>query len=198
MTGAGVREIPLTRGFVALVDADDYERVMAAGSWCSRTKPHTTYAAKSIRRTPGAKQTSLYLHTFLTGWPMVDHRNGNGLDNRRANLRPATSSQNSANQKLRSNNTSGYRGVQWNKKARKWRAQIVLHGKRRILGDFTSKEDAARAYDAAAVELFGEYARPNFSVVVTVVSSDTTAADGPVASEHDTRQLSTTPPGGVR
>ena len=81
-----VREIPLTRGLVALVDTEDYDRVIAAGRWQGRERAGVAYASRTFEG-PGWKR-SVFLHSFLTGWPMVDHRNGNGLDNRRSNLRP--------------------------------------------------------------------------------------------------------------
>jgi len=100
------------------------------------------------------------MHTFLTGWPMVDHRNGNGLDNRRANLRPATKSQNGANRLIAASNKSGFKGVDL-KKGR-WRAQIKVVGSKIHLGYFDLAEEAARAYDMAAIEAFGEFATLNF------------------------------------
>lgn len=97
------------------------------------------------------------MHTFLTGWDFVDHRNGDGLDNRRANLRPATAAQNAANQQLSIANTTGYKGVSLYRNGR-FRASI----QRRHLGYFDTAADAARAYDAAALDLFGDFAHLNF------------------------------------
>ena len=101
---------------------------------------------------------------FLTGLPMVDHRNGDGLDNRRANLRPADASQNGAN-RVRLRGRSGYRGVTRHACGR-WQAAICVRGKRRYLGLYDTPEGAAQAYDAAAVAAFGEYERPNFPSAV--------------------------------
>jgi len=89
----------------------------------------------------------------------VDHINGDGLDNRRCNLRLATPSQNARNRKLRADSTTGYKGVYQEKKRLKWRATIRVNGKRRTLGRFNAPEDAYRAYCQAATEAFGEYAR---------------------------------------
>ena len=92
----------------------------------------------------------------------IDHINGIRDDNRWKNLREATGNQNQHNSKLRSDNTSGYKGVTWRKYRNKYRARIKFYGKNLLLGYFSSPEDAARAYDAKARELFGEFARLNF------------------------------------
>jgi hypothetical protein len=99
----------------------------------------------------------------LTGWPLTDHINGDGLDNRRTNLRQATPTQNNANCGIRGHNTSGYKGVSLRPdRGNRWRATIRIHGLQYFLGLFDDVEDAARAYDAAALELFGDFARLNF------------------------------------
>lgn len=153
------REIPLTQGFVALVDAADYDAVMAS-KWCAvRDRIGAAYAVRNVLRLDGAR-TMQKLHTFLTGWPYVDHINGNGLDNRRSNLRPATHVENMQNMKIRSGNRSGFKGV--SRALGKWRARIRLDGRQRHLGCFTTREAAARAYDTAAREHFGEFACVNF------------------------------------
>lgn len=94
----------------------------------------------------------------------IDHINGNELDNRRENLRSATNAENLMNQKLCSNNTSGFKGVIWRKDRNKWQAKIMVHGKTQHLGYSNCKIEAAKAYDNAARELFGEFARLNFPV----------------------------------
>ena len=92
---------------------------------------------------------------------MVDHIDGNGLNNQRSNLRFVTIGQNRVNSKLNSNNSSGFRGVY--KDGGRWRAEIVCRGKRVRLGNFAKPEEAAEAYDLKAIELFGEFARLNFT-----------------------------------
>jgi hypothetical protein len=129
-----MREIPLTRGYVALVSDEDYDRVMAAGPWRAITDPKTE----------------------------VDHWNRDGLRNTRRNLRLATRSQNNANRRKQAGCSSGYRGVSWSKHASKWKAQISIDGKVCFLGYFASEVRAALAYDTAARERFGEFANCNF------------------------------------
>lgn len=105
-----------------------------------------------------------YMHHLVLGLAdgEVDHRNGNPLDNRRRNLRPCSRAENLWNRPRYRNNTSGYKGVTYCRTPRLWRAQIAAHGKRYYLGYFKSARAAARAYDAAARELHGEFARVNF------------------------------------
>lgn len=98
---------------------------------------------------------------------MIDHKNGNGLDNRRSNLRFCTNAQNQHNQRKWGSRSgkplsSRYKGVSWHRRGH-WRAKIQAQGKRRYLGQFQSEEAAARAYDRAARELHGEFAVLNFS-----------------------------------
>jgi len=159
-----VREIPLTEGHVALVDEADYEAV-AAYRWRALIRPTSrTVYAQRVTSSDGKKST-LLLHRFLVKAPKgleVDHIDGNGLNNTRANLRVGTHAENMRNRRRRCDNSSGYIGVHWHKRDRKWVARITLHGKLKSLGYFDTPEDAARARDAAAIELHGEYARLNF------------------------------------
>lgn len=158
------REIPLTQGKVALVDDEDAELVLAH-RWCASKDRTTFYAMRaSGSRSDGTRKITR-LHTFLTGWPLVDHINGNGLDNRRANLRPASHSENLRNQRLSRANTSGYKGVVWHRASKRWHARIKLNGRTISLKYHATPEDAAHAYDAAAVELHGEFARLNFPLI---------------------------------
>lgn len=154
-------QIPLTQGLTATIDKADLTRVLAAGKWHAKRDRVGFYAARNIRREDGTRGT-LRLHTFLTGWPLVDHVNGDGLDNRHSNLRPATDAQNRQNRRRQANNSSGYKGVDWFKRQGRWRARIKAAGTWYFLGYHDNAEEAARAYDAAALELHGEFARLNF------------------------------------
>lgn len=159
------REIPLTNGLVTLVDDADYEAVTTAGPWHADHHAHLIYAARSSRRADGTAVTQR-LHTFLVAAAYVDHRDSDGLNNRRSNLRPATASQNLANSRLRRDNTSGFKGVTFFRRTGRWAAQITVAGKARGLGYFATAEEAAACYDAAAIEAWGEFARPNFPIEV--------------------------------
>ena len=156
--------IPLPGGCYALVDAADAARVLSAGRWSVARPVVAHYASYAVRceRQPGGRKKMIKRHHFITGWNYVDHINGDGLDNRRANLRQATHKENARNRRLSVNNSSGYMGVGWSKAAKKWRAYISPDGRQVHLGLFTSPEDAARARDAAAQEQFGGFARLNF------------------------------------
>jgi hypothetical protein len=153
------RAIPLNKdGLVVLVDDADYRVLAELGRWRVHRSGHVLYAARSK---PGGGV--LLMHQALTGWERTDHINGDGLDNRRANLRPATHAENMRNRRIQRNNTSGFKGVYRTRNGR-WRARITVVGQgKRDLGTHATAEAAARAYDAAAVELFGEFARPNFT-----------------------------------
>lgn len=98
---------------------------------------------------------------YMTGdWPSLDpdHKDGNRLNNKWSNLRPATPTQNQANRQISKNNNSGHNGVYWNKAERKWQAQIQINRKRVYLGRFDDLDQAAAAYKRAAIAAFGEFA----------------------------------------
>jgi len=107
------------------------------------------------------KRTSLLMHTLITGWPMVDHADHDGLNNQRSNLRAATHAQNMANRRSVLGSSSIYKGVRLRPELHKWRAQITVCGVPRYLGLFSDEEEAALAYNTAALEAFGEFAYLN-------------------------------------
>lgn len=158
------KAIPLTQGMSAIVDASDFA-LLSQFKWCAKTDWHTWYAVRKERVSEG-KFRLVYMHRFILGVEpgvQVDHCDGNGLNNIRANLRPVTSQQNNFNRAAKINNISGYKGVGWHKSSGKWQARIYLDGKPIYLGLFAAAEEAAIAYDTAARELHGEFARCNFS-----------------------------------
>ena len=170
--GYAFRRIPLTQGQYAIVDPDDYPR-LAKYKWriCRTKGKNVTYAERSIRL-PSGKYSRILMHREVLSLSkgqlidvfegyVIDHINGSGLDNRKANLRPATVAQNAQNSRKR-RNRSGYKGVWFDKYKRKWRAAIVCNRRRIHLGYFYDKRDAAKAYDTAARIHFGEYAVLNF------------------------------------
>lgn len=158
------REIPLTKGQTAIVDAADYEW-LNQWKWCATSNGRTWYAVRWVSG-GGRKRVAIFMHRVILGIEkglFVDHIDHDGLNNRRANLRPVTNSQNLANSRKQARNTSGYKGVTWSKKYKVWVAHIVVNQRQRHVGQFATAEEAAHAYDAAAREAFGEYANVNFT-----------------------------------
>ena len=154
------RTIDLTNGHVAVVDRDDHEW-LAQWKWYAWEHRHTFYARRNGR---AGESPIVAMHVAILapgdGF-QVDHINGNGLDNRRVNLREATHSQNQWNRGPSCRNTSGFKGVGWHKARREWRARIKVEGRDIHLGWFGSALDAARAYDEAAATYHGEFAWRN-------------------------------------
>lgn len=153
LRGATVKEIKLTQGKVALVDDEDYDR-FSGYKW---------YAVHNGDKWYAANKKFGFLHRAILTAPrnrLVDHKDGNGLDCRRQNIRLATRAQNTYNSRVRSTNTSGFRGV--SASSSRWLSQIKHNGATIYLGTFGKPEDAARAYDVKVRELHGEFGRTNF------------------------------------
>ena len=161
---------------IVLVDKEDYPRVkdfrwVLRGVWGSRAYAQTNiphpdggwyYPPNGKRR---RRQMRAQMHRLIMNVPngmVTDHINHNGLDNRKSNLRVCTCSENNRNKRSQKGSTSIYKGVCRHKATGKWRARIKFEGKRMHIGYFTDEKEAARAYDAKAKELFGEYALLNF------------------------------------
>jgi hypothetical protein len=156
-----MKQMPLSRGMFTTIDDCDADLIV--GGWNAHNRRKKYYASHTQRMGKRCKTISLHLliaaRMGLTG--KIDHKNGNSLDNRRKNLRAATSIQNGQNAKRYSSNTSGYTGVAWSKRSNKWIAYISDNGKRVHLGYFTDKHDAAMAYNKAAKQYHGEFATFN-------------------------------------
>lgn len=152
-----MKAIPLTQGQVAIVDDGDYERV-AEYKWYAKKHGKTYYAVRKAR--VNGKWKRLYMHQAILGQTsLFDHRNLNGLDNQRHNLRPASHRQNSWNR--RSSNRNGFKGV-FRQRSGNWTARIMHYGTQANLGTFGTLSEAAHAYDLAAKRLFGDFAQLNF------------------------------------
>jgi hypothetical protein len=151
-------EIILPCGRIALIDEEDLPAVKGwrLYSW---VRPHTIYV-KAVKWNEG-KPTEKYLHKLLTGYPQTDHKNRNGLDNRRENLRPATRSQNNMNSRKR--RAGEFKGISRTGSG-KWQARARYNGKNFHGGSHHTPEEAARAYDRLAMQHYGEFARLNFPV----------------------------------
>jgi hypothetical protein len=162
--GYAFRRIPLTQGLFAIVDPDDYVR-LSRYKWrvCRTRGKNILYAERSVRRSDG-RYKRILMHRQLMHVPdgyVIDHINGCGLDNRRANLRLATVAQNAWNSKKR-NPRSGYKGVWFARDKGMWRASIVCNRRRKHLGYFKDRVQAAKAYDKAAIKLHKQFASLNF------------------------------------
>lgn len=157
--------VPLTRGHIATVDLADLP-VVAGRAWGSVVGKDGCVYAKTTVTTGLGERRIVLLHRVLCGVDdpavEVDHRNGDGLENRRFNLRVCSRQQNSWNRGLESTNTTGFKGVSYRPEYSKYEAKIRFHVRRYYLGMFDTAEEAAMAYDAAAEAAFGDYARLNF------------------------------------
>lgn len=153
--------IPLSKGLFAVVDVADLH-IVESINWYAKVKNGaTTYAAR-WRPVGASRSDETLMHRMIAGTPKhmdTDHIDGNGLNNRRSNLRSATKSQNMHNARVRKDNSSGYKGVNWNKRKAKWEARIRLNGKHHRLGYHATPEAAHKAYCAASKALHGEFSR---------------------------------------
>lgn len=153
--------IKLSDGMYAIVDIEDMALVSAGPKWYTAMGVRTAYARRNFVGPDGVR-TSQYLHNLLTGFEKTDHINGNGLDNRRCNLREASQSENAYNRRKAAHGRSRFKGVSWNSKDRNWRVTITVAGKRRHVGQYADEAAAAAAYDTAAREAHGSFAALNF------------------------------------
>lgn len=153
-----MRKLKLSQGKYAVVDDKDY-RTLVLHKWHAIRSGKTWYAIRNSKG-PRLSRACIRMHRAIVGVSaryLVDHEDGNGLNNRRRNLRVATRSQNNANRGAGCNNLSGLKGVTRNNN--RWAAQIRSQGQQRYLGSYNTREEAATAYAFAAILYFGEFAR---------------------------------------
>jgi hypothetical protein len=150
------------------INREEAEKV-AEHNWrvWKRNNTDRVYFLTAIKN-PDNKYIGLYLHRFIMDAPsdmLVDHKDPSAtLDNRKSNLRLATTHENQHNQRPQIGRGSRFKGVSWFKPTSKWQVHIRVNGKQKNLGLYSSETDAARAYDARALELFGEFAHLNFHI----------------------------------
>ena len=155
-----MKEIPLTQGKVALVDDEDFERVNKL-KWYAHREGDTFYAIHKF--VVDGSQKGITMQQFLLDVPkgrLIDHKNGEGLDNQRANIRECSKAENVRNCKKNCKNTTGYKGVTYIKGM--FIARIKFNYKKITLGRFKTAIEAALAYDEGSKKYHGEFGRTNF------------------------------------
>jgi len=175
-----MQTLELSQGYMALIDGEDYERANTF-KWSASVTPYTVYAIRHWREK--GKRCGQSLHRFITGVVDgnldVDHKNGDGLDCRKSNLRICTRTQNQQNQNKRvlkhGPPTSRFKGVCYDKNRSKWKAEVHapgVGGKTKYLGRFLNEHTAAVVYDIGARVLHGEFAKTNFKLCPLIIHSE--------------------------
>lgn len=163
-----MKEIVLTKGYSALVDDEDFD-YLNQWKWQATVRGRNVYACRKVKAIQPSKkrQILIYMHRQVAGviFEMVDHIDHNGLNNQRENLRVSDFSQSNSNKRSHSGSTSKYKGVSLIKTSGKWTAQICKDKKVRKLGNYETQEQAALAYNEAAIRLHGEFANLNKLIV---------------------------------
>ena len=159
-----MKQIKLTQGKVALVDDSDYEELSKYKWYASRYK--NIWYAERMGKLVSGKKCVIRMHRQILNLTYkdnkyVDHRNHNGLDNQKNNLRVCSQAQNCYSKRHQNSKTSVFKGVSLCNKKRRWRASITYKNKHKFLGYFDIEIDAAKAYNEAAKEYFGEFAYLN-------------------------------------
>ena len=150
--------IPLSQGKVALVDDEDFER-LSLHKWYAAKERDTFYAVRTVKR--NGRNAMIRMHREVLclskgDGVIVDHRDMNGLNNQKENIRRADKTINNLNKRLQKNNSSGFRGVSWHKGNAKWGAHIRVNGKLKSLGFYDEASIAAIAYNEASKKYYGE------------------------------------------
>lgn len=157
---ADMKEIKLTQGRKAVVDNDDFDKLIVF-KWCYLK---TGCAGRGSRTNELSTRKTVLMHRQILQCPdglFVDHKNGNRLDNRKSNLRICTKRENAYNVGLVSSNKSGYRGVSFDSRSGRWRARIRTVVAYKSLGYFSTAQGAAEAYNAEAINIHKEFHRSN-------------------------------------
>ena len=160
-----MKQIPLTQGQFTLVDDADYGWLNHYKWYAHKDHSGNFYAIRQSSKKNGERFT-IHMHRVILGLERgdireTDHQNHNTLDNRRDNLRICNHAQSQRNKKSCSNTTSRFKGVCWNKREKKWVAQICINRKREHIGYFKDEKEAARAYNSVAKKYFGKFAYLN-------------------------------------
>lgn len=151
-----MKKIKLTQGKFALVDDDMFEK-LSKYKWHALKRCNTFYANKR-----GKNNSKIQMHRVVLNTPddmETDHKDGNGLNNQRSNLRVCSHSENCRNKKKPKNNTTGYKGLSWCERNKKWLVRICVNKKRIYLGHFKTKKSAYKAYCEASIKFHGKFAR---------------------------------------
>lgn len=157
-----MRLVPLTQNQVAMVDDEDFDRVIALKWYAYKSGSYdkSFYCGRMVRGSDG-KRRRISMQKFIMGVDSVlDHVDGNGLNNQKSNLRPANRTQNGRNRRVQKH-SSPYKGVTWFGPSKAYMAKICIDGIEKFLGYFKDPAAGARAYDEAAIKHFGEFARTN-------------------------------------
>lgn len=162
-----MRTIILTKGKSTTVDDEDYEALSKFKWNALKGRNDTWWASRKKKSNLSSKWTTVLMHRVIlniTGIGQVDHKDGNGLNNQRSNLRPASNKQNCRNRGINKNNRTGFKGVSWSSSRCVFEACIRVNYKIIHLGRFQSASSAAAAYDEAAIKQFGQFARTNKTI----------------------------------
>lgn len=157
-----MKRVQLSQGKFALVDDGDFDSVNR-WKWSFQKMPTVDgYAVRVVKE--NGRYRKIYLHRFLCGFPtgkVIDHVDGDGLNNQRENLRVCVQHENISNQRKKKNNTSGFKGVSFHRRTGKWAAQITFQRVKRHIGLFPDAQSASDAYDQASKKTHGEFGLPN-------------------------------------
>lgn len=164
-------EIPLSQGLVALVDEGDAPKVAGYKWHAVKEKDENVFYAMRNYRRPDGRKMKLKMHRVIMDTSsLIDHRDGNGLNNTRANLRVASRTENTRNQrKWQKPTSSRFKGVSFTRSLNKWKAALRYNGKTINLGHYINEVDAAWAYDREARSRFGFFARTNLPLPPMVI-----------------------------